>query len=200
MDKSKTLEMLSGMKFMQRKEETKRRQRLEMDQQKQLEEQLQAKSGARHGTNEMSIGSASPFIRKKVTATILYDSGFPRESYTLARRSFLRKVSSNSASTNVAEDAAVGPSGGGGGGGCGEGAKCAGNENSEAEPHSGDMDDVHSGGSGDEDDAAMYDPTAVGGNSSSKRFCVNLRAPTLPKGLAKQVVAEKRKKRRRQEE
>ncbi|EAN87066.1 hypothetical protein C3747_69g146 [Trypanosoma cruzi] len=198
MDKTKTLEMLSGMKFMQRKEETKRRQRLEIDQQKQLEEQMQAKSGARHGTSGMSIGSASPFTRKKATATILYDSGFPRESYSLARRSFLRKVSSTSVSTNVAEDTAVGPSGGGGE--CVEDAKCAGNENFEEEPHRGDTEDVHSAGSEDEDDATMYDPTAVGGNSSGKRFCVKLRAPALPKGLEKQVVAEERKKRRRQEE
>ncbi|RNF26500.1 uncharacterized protein Tco025E_01205 [Trypanosoma conorhini] len=196
MDKSKTLEVLRGMKFMQRKEETKRRELFELDQQKRLEEQLQAASGAGNGVSGVSIAQ-SPLATKRCGATILYDTGFPRESYNFARRSFLRKVSyaEKVADTSTAAGAAEGTSDGAG---CGGKEKSASSETPQEGPHRGDAEGAPSDGG--EGDATEYDPTAVCGGDGGKRFCVNLRAPALPKGLAKQVAAEKRQKRRRQEE
>ncbi|RNF12439.1 hypothetical protein TraAM80_00291 [Trypanosoma rangeli] len=76
--------------------------------------------------------------------------------------------------------------------------KSASYEQCQAEPHCDDAKDAHSASS--QEDETAEDPTAVCVSSGSKRFCVNLRAPALPKGLAKQVATEKRQKRRRQEE
>ncbi|ESL11066.1 hypothetical protein TRSC58_01193 [Trypanosoma rangeli SC58] len=196
MDKSKTLEVLRGMKFMQRKEETKRRELFEIDQQKQLEEQLQVASGAGHATRGVSIGQ-SPLARKWRSATILYDTGFPRESYSFARRSFVHKVSASEkvADSNTAAGATDDTSNGAE---PNRKEKSASYEPCQAEPHCGDAKDAHSTSS--QEDETAEDPTVVCVSSGSKRFCVNSRAPALPKGLAKQVAAEKRQKRRRQEE
>lgn len=88
MNKSKTVEYLKGMKFMQRKEEVKRREMFEIKR--------------REGLNE-ALGIANSDAVKG--PTILRDSQFPTIQYRLSRQSFLVKEAPTNAS--LPEGAAV---------------------------------------------------------------------------------------------
>ncbi|AYU79132.1 hypothetical protein, conserved [Leishmania donovani] len=97
MDKAKTLEMLRGMKFMQRKEEAKRRAAFEVAQRDEIERQLlhcgTGSSGASGGVSDggssalRDRGCDGPF-----RATVLYDDSFPTHAYSLSRRSFTKTL------------------------------------------------------------------------------------------------------------
>ncbi|KEG12477.1 hypothetical protein DQ04_01681070 [Trypanosoma grayi] len=191
MDKAKTLEVLRGMKFMQRKEETKRRELFEVDQQKQLEKRLRAAAGAMDGDPTVPLSHAQPAGKVSGFATIVYDNSFPRESYNLARRSFFRKSSPPpSASVAATAEDAMG------------GSDLRAKRERDAENCGvGDQreEEEEEDASSDGCDDAGDDPTAVGGGST-RRFCVRVNAPVLPKGLARQVANEREQKRRRQEE
>eukprot|EP00796_Vickermania_ingenoplastis_P007382 gene7382-5196_t len=77
MNKSKTVEYLRGMKFMQRKEEVKRREKFE----------TQRREGVLRGLGDSELGG-----RAATTGpTILRDTRFNRNHYQLARQSFLIK-------------------------------------------------------------------------------------------------------------
>ncbi|KPI88938.1 hypothetical protein ABL78_1983 [Leptomonas seymouri] len=96
MDKAKTLEVLRGMKFMQRKEEAKRRATFEVAQREALE---------RHLHNDDS-GSTAALSRKHsgpARATVLYDDAFPSSFYALSRRAFTDTLGGPS-SIETAED------------------------------------------------------------------------------------------------
>ncbi|KAG5478180.1 hypothetical protein CUR178_04894 [Leishmania enriettii] len=93
MDKAKTLEVLRGMKFMQRKEEAKRRAAFEVAQREQIERQLlhpgTGSSGASRGTSDGGSFALRPYRNGGQTrATVLYDDTFPAYAYGLSRRSF----------------------------------------------------------------------------------------------------------------
>lgn len=90
MDKAKTLEVLRGMKFMQRKEEAKRRATFEVAQRDEIERQLlrpggdAGSAGATGSRRGLAAGTAAAPTR----ATVLYDDSFPAHAYSFSRRSF----------------------------------------------------------------------------------------------------------------
>ncbi|CAG9574516.1 conserved hypothetical protein [Leishmania major strain Friedlin] len=93
MDKAKTLEVLRGMKFMQRKEEAKRRAAFEVAQRDEIERQLlHPGTGSSGASGGVSDGGSSALRDRggggPVRATVLYDDSFPTHAYSLSRRSF----------------------------------------------------------------------------------------------------------------
>lgn len=96
MDKAKTLEVLRGMKFMQRKEEAKRRALFEAEQREEIESRLAGGSSDDHGgapassSEGFSHTAASCHGRggDQAGPTILYDLAFPTSAYALSRRVF----------------------------------------------------------------------------------------------------------------
>ncbi|KAG5492960.1 hypothetical protein JKF63_01540 [Porcisia hertigi] len=108
MDKAKTLEVLRGMKFMQRKEEAKRRAAFEVSQREEIErELLQPGLGRSHtngGANESS-SSALLGIRRggPARATILYDDSFHTHIYQLSRCSFTETLGGGDAIAAVSD-------------------------------------------------------------------------------------------------
>jgi hypothetical protein len=80
MDKAKTLEVLRSMKFMQRKEEAKRRATFEVAQREEIERHLHADDSGNVAASGQRGGPAR--------ATLLYDDAVPASFYGLARRSF----------------------------------------------------------------------------------------------------------------
>ncbi|KAI5688102.1 hypothetical protein MNV84_04138 [Leishmania braziliensis] len=102
MDKAKTLEVLRGMKFMQRKEEAKRRAAFEVAQREEIERQLlnpgTDSSGVSRGTSD---GGPSELRHSRgdgpARATVLYDDSFPAQAYGLSRRSFTETLAGGGA-------------------------------------------------------------------------------------------------------
>ncbi|SCU66391.1 uncharacterized protein TEOVI_000491100 [Trypanosoma equiperdum] len=192
MDKSKTMEILRSMKFMQRKEEAKRRELFEADQKRRMEERLHKPSAAGSGTSGAGDGSfVTPAINGpstdtgRKTATIFYDVNFPRELYSHSRLSFAAKALATASSSSVA----------------GAGAEEA-REFQQREKEEEDCGSRHGGGAEHSSDDGEYwedinekDATAVEFGNKKKRFCVKSNAPKLPKDLERKVSGVKRKRR-----
>ncbi|KAG5500694.1 hypothetical protein JIQ42_04717 [Leishmania sp. Namibia] len=109
MDKAKTLEVLRGMKFMQRKEEAKRRAAFEVAQREQIERQLlhpgTGSSGASGGTSDGGSFALRPYRSGgQARATVLYDDTFPAYAYGLSRRSFTETMSGGGGAVSIAAD------------------------------------------------------------------------------------------------
>ncbi|CCW62489.1 unnamed protein product [Phytomonas sp. EM1] len=83
MDKSKAINVLRGMKFMQRKEEAKRRALYEIEQQNQIEQHLRELDAA----NEADLPSSAPSATLP-PPIIIRNSPFPRSGYLMACRTF----------------------------------------------------------------------------------------------------------------
>lgn len=103
MDKARTLEVLRGMKFMQRKEEAKRRATFEVAQREKIERQLHANGGDNSGSgaSHLTGSTADPTSIKRsgsARATVLYDDVFPTNFYRLARCAFTDTLGGPSAS------------------------------------------------------------------------------------------------------
>ncbi|KAG5477702.1 hypothetical protein LSCM1_04998 [Leishmania martiniquensis] len=104
MDKAKTLEVLRGMKFMQRKEEAKRRAAFEVAQREEIERQLLHPSAGNSGAS----GGGSSAVGQdrgggKSRVTVLYDDAFPARAYGMSRRRFTETVSDGGTSSIAAE-------------------------------------------------------------------------------------------------
>lgn len=97
MDKSKTLEVLRGMKFMQRKEEAKRRATFEVQQKEQVSRILDHHQA-------MKVDSENGMQRSATGPTFLLDNSFPIASYQLSRRSFATADVKDTAAENDHDD------------------------------------------------------------------------------------------------
>lgn len=84
MDKAKTVEFLQGMKFMQRKNESKRRELFEAQRRRALldGEEVQEDSASFHGKDSVKTDGRS------ARPTVLRDNGFPVSQYPFSRQSF----------------------------------------------------------------------------------------------------------------
>ncbi|KAK7195743.1 hypothetical protein NESM_000504900 [Novymonas esmeraldas] len=103
MDKSKTLEVLRGMKFMQRKEEAKRRATFEVAQRAELEQQfVHAGSGGDDSGGVGASTSGPRHVSGAARAIILYDDAFPMQGYGLSRRSFTDALDGSAGATALA--------------------------------------------------------------------------------------------------
>ncbi|KPA79057.1 hypothetical protein ABB37_05590 [Leptomonas pyrrhocoris] len=221
MDKAKTLEVLRGMKFMQRKEEAKRRATFEVAQREEIEHHLHADSTS--GT------TAAPGKRRggPARATVLYDDALPSNLYGLARRSFtdtLGEPSDLETLREVGKDDGVGTSS--------SPTAAAGEHNNDIDGNAVDsgeeeVEDLwgsEDASEGDDKKATVEeDPTAAPGrhlprkkksaahrhtNNASKggrhdgRFTVQaaVRAPKLPRRLEEAIAEEERQRKRRRAE
>ncbi|GET88888.1 hypothetical protein, conserved [Leishmania tarentolae] len=102
MDKAKTLEVLRGMKFMQRKEEAKRRAAFEVAQRDEIERHLLHPGGGSCGASGgHSDGGSSAVVHPggggPARATVLHDDSFPAHAYSLSRRRFTDALGSGDA-------------------------------------------------------------------------------------------------------
>ncbi|KAG8346307.1 hypothetical protein TRVL_02859 [Trypanosoma vivax] len=185
------MEVLRNLKFMQRKEEMKRRELFELNQQKQFEERLSLMPFGSVGANDEAKGAASTYSAalsssgvQRNTRTILFNKHFPRELYSLSRRTFTGGQNASSATDKGASANAVGSS------------RLKTDHNKDA--LSGDDRDEEEDGSEAETDVS--DPTAVSYGSKGERFCVRTNAPALPKSLEKKMSGTKRKRETKGEE
>ncbi|KAG5503944.1 hypothetical protein GH5_04800 [Leishmania sp. Ghana 2012 LV757] len=109
MDKVKTLEVLRGMKFMQRKEEAKRRAAFEVAQREQIERQLlhpgTDSSGVSGGPSDGGSFALRPYRSGgQARATVLYDDTFPAYAYGLSRRSFTEAMGGGGGAVSIAAE------------------------------------------------------------------------------------------------